>query len=74
MLMGFYGAVIANILLTVGIYLYRNELQGLLSKDVLYSTGSVYLSVFVLGLLFSYLSTYFAVNKFLSMKFDEMFY
>ena len=28
----------------------------------------------ILGLLFSILSTFFAVNKFLRMKFDEMFY
>ena len=74
LLMGFYGAVIANILLTVGIYLYRNELQGLISVEVLYPTGIVFLGVFILGLLFSHLSTFFAVNKFLSMKFDEMFY
>lgn len=74
MLIGFYGAVIANLLLTVGIYLYRNELQGLISAEVLYPTGIVFAGVFVLGLLFSYLSTFFAVNKFLSMKFDEMFY
>ncbi len=74
MLVGFYGAVIANILLIVGMYLYRNELQGLISAEVLYPTGIVFLGVFILGLLFSYLSTFFAVNKFLSMKFDEMFY
>ena len=29
LLMGLYGAIIANVLLAVGIYLYRNELQGL---------------------------------------------
>lgn len=74
LLMGFYGAIIANILIAMGIYLYRNELQGLISAEVLYPTGIVFAGVFVLGLLFSHLSTYFAVNKFLSMKFDEMFY
>lgn len=74
LLMGFYGAVIANILLAVGIYLYRNELQELVSSEALYPTGIVFVGVFVLGLMFSHLSTYFAVNKFLSMKFDEMFY
>lgn len=74
LLMGFYGAVIANILLAVGIYLYRNELKELVSSEALYPTGIVFVGVFVLGLMFSHLSTYFAVNKFLSMKFDEMFY
>lgn len=74
LLMGIYGSIIANSLLFIGIYLYRNELQGLLSSEVIYPTGIVFAGIFVLGLLFSYLSTYFAVNKFLGMKFDEMFY
>lgn len=74
LLMGIYGSVIANSLLFIGIYLYRNELQGLISSEVIYPTGVVFAGIFVLGLLFSVLSTYFAVNKFLGMKFDEMFY
>lgn len=74
LLMGFYGSIIANIIIALGIYLYRNELQGLISSEVIYPTGIVFAGVFVLGLVFSHLSTYFAVNKFLRMKFDEMFY
>lgn len=74
LLMGIYGSIIANALLFIGIYLYRNELQGLISSEVIYPTGIVFAGIFVLGLLFSVLSTYFAVNKFLGMKFDEMFY
>jgi cell division transport system permease protein len=74
LLMGFYGSIIANAIIFMGIYLYRNELQGLISSDVIYLTGIVFSGVFILGLLFSWLSTFFAVNKFLKMKFDEMFY
>ncbi|HSO86652.1 MAG TPA: permease-like cell division protein FtsX [Draconibacterium sp.] len=74
LLMGIYGSLVANIIIFMGIYLYRNELQGLISNEVIYPTGIVFSAVFVLGLLFSWLSTYFAVNKFLGMKFDEMFY
>ncbi|MDO8951496.1 MAG: permease-like cell division protein FtsX [Draconibacterium sp.] len=74
LLMGFYGSVIANIIIFMGIYLYRIELQSLITSEVFYATGIVFTSVFILGLLFSYLSTFFAVNKFLMMKFDEMFY
>jgi len=74
LLMGIYGSIVANIILFIGIYLYRNELQGLISSDVIYPTGIVFAGIFFLGLLFSYLSTFFAVNKFLGMKFDEMFY
>jgi cell division transport system permease protein len=74
MQMGFLGSVIANSILFTGMYLYRKELQGLISSEVIYPTAIVFASVFVLGLLFSILSTFFAVNKFLRMKFDEMFY
>lgn len=74
LLMGFYGSVIANSIIFIGIYLYRNELQGLISSEAIYPTGIVFTVVFILGLLFSWLSTFFAVNKFLRMKFDEMFY
>jgi cell division transport system permease protein len=74
LMMGFYGSVIASILILTGIYLYRNELRGLISSEIIYPTGIVFVTVFVLGVIFSYLSTYFAVNKFLGMKFDEMFY
>jgi cell division transport system permease protein len=74
LMMGFYGSVIASAIILTGIYLYRNELRGLLSSEIIYPTGIVFSTVFILGVIFSYLSTYFAVNKFLGMKFDEMFY
>lgn len=74
LLMGIYGSLIASILLFIGIYLYRNELQGLISSEIIYPTGIVFAGIFIVGLLFTYFSTYFAVNKFLGMKFDEMFY
>ncbi|KAF0237924.1 MAG: cell division transport system permease [Prolixibacteraceae bacterium] len=74
LMMGFYGSVIASTIILTGIYLYRNELHGLLSAEIIYPTGIVFAAVFILGVIFSYLSTYFAVNKFLGMKFDEMFY
>jgi len=74
LLMGIYGSLIASILLFIGIYLYRNELHGLISSEVIYPTGIVFAGIFIIGLLFTYFSTYFAVNKFLGMKFDEMFY
>ena len=72
--MGIFGSIIANSILLAGIYLYRKELQGLISSEVIYPTGVVFTAVLILGLLFSILSTFFAVNKFLRMKFDEMFY
>jgi cell division transport system permease protein len=74
LLMGLYGAIIANIALASGVYAYRNQLVGLGTPDNMYNLGLVFLIVFLLGLVFSWISTLFAVNKFLKMKFDEMFY
>lgn len=74
LLLGFYGSLAANIIVATGVYWYKDELQGIISLADLKLNGAVFLLVIILGLLFSYLSTYFAVNKFLRMKFDEMFY
>lgn len=74
LLLGFYGAIIANIIIFAGIYAYRHEFPEILSPESLTSTVLVFLIVIILGLIFSWVSTLFSVNKFLRMKFDEMFY
>lgn len=74
LLLGFYGAVIANLILAGGIFAFRDELVGLETPESMQNIGLVFLIVIVLGQLFSWVSTLFAVNKFLRMKFDEMFY
>lgn len=74
MFLGIYGALIANILIFIGVYIYKKELHGIISITDLGTTGTVVVLVTLLGLLISFFSTYFAVNKFLRMKFDELFY
>ncbi|WP_347839740.1 permease-like cell division protein FtsX [uncultured Draconibacterium sp.] len=73
-LLGVNGGILANIVLIGGIFLYKNELYGLINfadaKTLLMITGLV----FTLGFIISFLSTWFALNKFLRMKFDELFY
>lgn len=71
---GIYGALIANIIVLAGVYAYKKELQGIISTSDLKVAGFVFVMVVVMGMLISYFSTYFAVNKFLKMKFDELFY
>lgn len=71
---GIYGAIIANVFILAGIYSYKKELQGIISMKDLTTIGLVFAFVLAAGLLISYLSTLFAVNKFLRMKFDELFY
>uniref|UniRef100_UPI0032171059 cell division protein FtsX n=1 Tax=uncultured Draconibacterium sp. TaxID=1573823 RepID=UPI0032171059 len=72
--LGLYGAFIANIILVTGVYTYKKELQGLISNNDLTTTLLVAIIVFVLGFVISFLSTWFAINKFLRLKFDELFY
>ncbi|MBT3383032.1 MAG: cell division protein FtsX [Prolixibacteraceae bacterium] len=71
---GIYGALIANLVLISGVYAYKKELYGIISTSDLKVTSFVFVMVLVMGMSISYLSTYFAVNKFLKMKFDELFY
>ena len=72
--LGIYGAIIANIILLTIVFAYKKELNGILGFYDLTVVGTVFLFVILLGLLISYLSTFFAVNKFLKLKFDELFY
>jgi len=72
--LGTAGALIANAILIAGIYTYKKELSGLISFDDLQIVLIVAGIVIALGILISFVSTVLAVNKFLRLKFDELFY
>jgi cell division transport system permease protein len=71
---GAYGALTANIVIISVFYTYKKELTGNISSDDLFVLAIVFALVIVLGMLISFFSTWFAVNKFLKLKFDELFY
>jgi cell division transport system permease protein len=71
---GVIGALAANILLFILMFSYSQELKGIVDMEDFKIFGVVFVSVFLLGILISWSSTYFAVNKFLRLKFDELFY
>ncbi|MBN2636865.1 MAG: cell division protein FtsX [Prolixibacteraceae bacterium] len=71
---GIYGSLLSNTILFGVIYSYKNELEGIISVSDYLNLGIVFSLVIILGIVFSLASTYVAVNKFLNMKFDEMFY
>jgi len=73
-LLGIFGALLAFLLIFSIIYSYQKELSGLISIENLVVMGAVFLVVFISGIFISWISTYFAVNKFLRLKFDELFY
>ncbi len=73
-LYGIYGAVLSWILLAALMFTYKKELSGVIDTNDFVILGIVFLIVLILGILLSWLSTFVAVNRFLKMKFDEMFY
>lgn len=72
--LGVFGSIAANLIIFAGIYLYRNELKGIISLNDVNTAIIIFSGIIAAGLLFSLLSTYFAVSKFLRMKFDDLFY
>jgi len=73
-ILGTIGALIANGILFAGIYTYKKELSGLISLNDIHIPLLVSGIVLGLGILLSFLSTWSALNKFLRLKFDELFY
>ncbi|MBA4409838.1 MAG: permease-like cell division protein FtsX [Bacteroidota bacterium] len=71
---GIIGALAANVLLFVLMFSYATELTGIINVDDFKIFGLVFMADLVLGVLISWGSTYLAVNKFIRLKFDELFY
>jgi cell division transport system permease protein len=71
---GIVGALIANVLIFVLMLSYSQQLTGIIDLDDMKIFGIVFISVLFLGVLISWSSTYLAVNKFIRLKFDELFY
>jgi len=71
---GIIGALAANILLFALMLSYAQELTGIVNVDDFKIFGLVFITDLVLGVLISWSSTSMAVNKFIRLKFDELFY
>jgi len=64
----------ANVLLFVLMLSYASELKGIIDMDDFKIFGLVFVADLLIGVLISWGSTYIAVNKFIRLKFDELFY
>jgi len=71
---GLIAGLIANAGIFMLIYTYRNEFVGLISWEQSGSVGITFFVVLLFGVVISWLSTYFAVNKFLRLRFEDLFY
>ena len=74
MLQGILGASIAILLLLGLIDLAQRELSGVISFKEYELLGILFLAVVAVGVVLSCVSAYFAVNKYLRMKADELYY
>jgi cell division transport system permease protein len=71
---GIYSAFIAMSILVFSLYWIEGQLEGILSVQDTQILGGLFLIVFFLGILLSLVSTFFAVNKYLKIKTDELYY
>ena len=71
---GIYGAIIACFILLMIFFSYQPELKDLIDFQDSTSLALLIGGIFIFGIVMTALSTYFAVNKFLRMKFDQLYY
>ncbi len=71
---GIYAALIAILLLTGVIYLIQKEFMEVISFDDIDILGILFLMVILLGIILNWVSTFFAINKYLRMKSDDLYY
>jgi cell division transport system permease protein len=71
---GFTGGVLANGMLAGAIYLGQKELGGFIGFDNIEMIGVLFILVIVIGIILSLTSTFFAVNKYLRLKTDQLYF
>lgn len=71
---GVLGALLANLSILGLIFSYRKDFEGILDYQQLSTMALVFGVVLIFGVLISWLSTYFSVNKYLRIKYEELFY
>ncbi len=74
LLQGFIAAMIANVLLLITIYIIQRNLPTMDILGDLTMLVVLFLMVIGLGLIISWISTYFAVRKYLNIKTDSLYY
>jgi len=71
---GLAGATIAIVLLSLLIYGLSNEFEGMIGFANIQLIGILFAIVILLGILITFISTFFAVNRYLRMKADDLYY
>lgn len=68
LMQGIIGALIANTMLTGVIYLFQKELSQVINFTNVEMIGALFLFIIVMGLFITWISTLFAVNKYLRLE------
>lgn len=71
---GIYGSIIAMGLLSGVIYLLQDEFSNIISLHDVEVVSMLFGGVLLMGILISWISTYIAVNKYLKMNPDRLYY
>lgn len=71
---GIFAAILAILMLTGALYYLQHELDGFIQLLDTQSVLMVYAAVLVMGVLLSVIATIFAVNKYLRMGVDKLYY
>jgi cell division transport system permease protein len=74
MVHGFYGALIANVLLAGILYIAQRQIPELMVLQDMKLFGQLFLAVIVAGVLISFVSTYMAVRKYIRLKLDDLYF
>lgn len=73
-LQGILGGLIANLMLIGAIYLVQNEINQIINLYDFNILALLFLAVFLLGVFICWISTFFAVSKYLNIKLDTLYY
>ena len=71
---GIYASIIAISMLIGVLYLAQKEIPDLIKFQDVEIIGTLFITVFALGIIISWLSTLLAVRKYLKLKTDELYY
>lgn len=72
-LQGLIGAVLANVMLAGVIYLSTKELEGVIGFDSIQTVMILFVSVLILGILLTFASTIWAVNRYLNVRTADLY-
>ena len=71
---GIFASILAILMLTGALYYLQNELEGFIQILDMQTLLLVYVAGFALGIVLSVIATIFAVNKYLRMGVDKLYY